>query len=465
MRDDVSTIDYRCPGSYYHGDQCTPCKGDVEWSKIVKDCSLSNLVFNSLFELSRAVTIHRQTHVPPEWRTATILDREYIAISPSSLGFAFSSLRARCLHVMSHYRRTVTSNTTEEQARHPPRHREDPFEMGSLHAEALSWSFKHPWSPSLWKDLPRMKTLVLLPSGFHIENCTSATQVVRSYAHPKDIQPEWLAGEWSAIVLFSSTHYAGVHSWTKTWNELMKAVARGAELLLLPGPEDEKQWGRGVNRLRDLAEETIAQRRILAPRIKILLPMKSEGDQRNHPIWSIADKTTTEPRFHTITAAKKFFSSTAEWYAAQLSLSPYRRRLPETAGPPTAQADRPVGDERRVDRETGRSGARPPPSSERERGRGGAHLPVVRGRSYCGEQNRNSVYERRVFRSYNYDGRRESYRPYHVPKDRRPRGHRDSGPDRHERGYDHHERGYCRSASVRRHRSHGYDPRPPTYLR
>lgn len=95
------------------------------------------------------------------------------------------------------YRRMLTSNTTDEKPLNPPRHREDPFGLRSLHVEALRWSFKHSWSPSLWKNLAKMKTLVLLPPGFQnrVDNCTSGTQVIRSYAHAKDIQAEWLAGE------------------------------------------------------------------------------------------------------------------------------------------------------------------------------------------------------------------------------------------------------------------------------
>lgn len=92
----------------------------------------------------------------------------------------------------------------------------------------------------------------------------------------------------------------------------MKAVARGAELLLLPDPKDDKQWGRGVDMLRDLAEGTITQRRILAPRIKIPLHQSPKGTNVIIRFGRLLIRLPRSRGFYTITTAKKFFNSVAE---------------------------------------------------------------------------------------------------------------------------------------------------------
>ncbi|KAK5979129.1 hypothetical protein GCK32_020207, partial [Trichostrongylus colubriformis] len=228
VRTDISTIDYRCPGAYELGEQSTPCHSVVQWSKIVDNPPLPDLMFKSIFELARAVTILRQTHVPAEWRAATIVDQSYITLSASSLGFAISFFRANCLHLAAYCRQSLVSSSSSERLPHPPRHTEDPFELASLVAEAQQWSYAHPWKQGLWRELPILKTLILLPSGFqeHVQNISSARQVAYAYTTPKEIRAEWLAGEWSAVILFSSTYYAPVLSWQPIWERIMGAVAR-----------------------------------------------------------------------------------------------------------------------------------------------------------------------------------------------------------------------------------------------
>ncbi|KAK6018450.1 zinc knuckle, partial [Ostertagia ostertagi] len=330
-RTDISTIDYHCPGAMAHGEQYLSCHVAVEWSNIVMEPPLPELVFHSIFELARAVTILRQTHVPAEWRTASIADTEYITLSPTSLGFAISFFRAQCLHLAAFSRRMLAPNTAQEKMAHPPRHSEDPFDLAKMFDEAQKWSFAHPWRKGLWRELPRLKTLILLPEGFytHVEHITNEHQVAYAYTHPHSIKAEWLLGEWSAIVVFSSTYYAGTRSWTKPWELILGVVARGAELILLPGPHDDFEWGKGVDMLRDLAEETIEQRPSLAQRIKILLPRKADASNKSHPMFAIEGKTTTQPRFYTGTSARKFFNATLEFHVPYLSLEPFKRRLPE----------------------------------------------------------------------------------------------------------------------------------------
>ncbi|KAK5982447.1 hypothetical protein GCK32_010167, partial [Trichostrongylus colubriformis] len=228
VRTDFSTIDYRCPGAYELGEQSTPCHSVVQWSKIVDNPPLPDLMFKSIFELARAVTILRQTHVPAEWRAATIVDQSYITLSASSLGFAISFFRANCLYLAAYCRQSLVSSSSSERLPHPPRRTEDPFELASLVAEAQQWSYAHPWKQGLWRELPILKTLILLPSGFqeHVQNISSARQVAYAYTTPKEIRAEWLAGEWSAVILFSSTYYAPVLSWQPIWERIMGAVAR-----------------------------------------------------------------------------------------------------------------------------------------------------------------------------------------------------------------------------------------------
>ncbi|VDO57899.1 unnamed protein product [Haemonchus placei] len=159
------------------------------------------------------------------------------------------------------------------------------------------------------RELPRLKTLILLPEGFytHVAHISSERQVAYAYMNPQSIKAEWFVGQWSAVVVFSSMYYAGTRSWTKSWELILSVVALGAELVHLPGPHDDFEWGKGVDMLRDLAEETIEQRPSLAQRIKILLPRKAEASNKSHPLFAIEGKTTSQPRFYTGTSASKFF--------------------------------------------------------------------------------------------------------------------------------------------------------------
>ncbi|KAK6046488.1 hypothetical protein COOONC_16008 [Cooperia oncophora] len=216
--------------------------------RVIPQCNenppLPELVFDSSLELARTVSI-LQTHIFAEWRAATLADHDYLTLSASSLGFAMSFFRAICLNLAAYHRRNLATDEALGNLPHPPRHTEDPFNLAEMVAEAQ-------------KHLPKLKTLIILPARFRRNpNCVLQQ-------NPKDIQATWLAGEWSAVILFSPSYHAGVATWAKAWGMLLKTVARGAELILVAGPKDVYEWRKGIDMLRDLAEETIQQRRILA---------------------------------------------------------------------------------------------------------------------------------------------------------------------------------------------------------
>ncbi|KAK6050396.1 hypothetical protein COOONC_12099 [Cooperia oncophora] len=110
VRTDISTIDCRCPGVFDVGMQSTACHTAVNGRKLWRTHHYHELVFNSSFELARAVSILRQTHVFAEGRAATLVDHDYITLSASSLGFAMSFFRANCLHLAAYHRRNLATD-------------------------------------------------------------------------------------------------------------------------------------------------------------------------------------------------------------------------------------------------------------------------------------------------------------------------------------------------------------------
>ncbi|KAK5971246.1 hypothetical protein GCK32_022804 [Trichostrongylus colubriformis] len=129
--------------------------------------------------------------------------------------------------------------------------------------------------------------------------------------------------------MISSGQYADLPRWKNAWFLLMKAVSAGSDLIMLPGPRDCQDWGKTVDLLRDIAEETSAQRPSLKQKIRCLLPLKSHHSMADAPFDRLADKINlVTGRHFTQSAAKRFWSATLRQHSAILRM-PQCKRLPE----------------------------------------------------------------------------------------------------------------------------------------
>ncbi|KAL6729559.1 hypothetical protein Aduo_000603 [Ancylostoma duodenale] len=272
-----------CPGSITRHGQQLYCRIAEPWKSFAPYAPLGDLVFPTVYEFARAMSILQQSHISNEQKIANILNSNYAILSSSALGFVLSAYRAKCYHFMQ-YMDSLLDPTTASTA-HPPRSEDDPFDMSELYQQAISWAFAHPWNDNLWRQIRLKSTLVLLPQVFedHTENFSAKRQIVKSYGKPKTIQDDWFDQEFSAIILFNPTEYSSMMNWKTAWSRILMAVAEGADLFVLPGPKDDKEWGKSVDMLRDLCEETLALKPSLLPRLRCLLPTQTEMRAAEHP--------------------------------------------------------------------------------------------------------------------------------------------------------------------------------------
>ncbi|ETN83732.1 integrase core domain protein [Necator americanus] len=322
-RTDPATVDFRCPGTYEHVGQKLICKQPGPLRDVVPNAPLPYLVLRSPFELGRAVTILQQTHLPETAVRDLLLDTTYITLSPTALSVAYSYLRKGCMHIGTYLRHVHQIGSIK----HSPRHRDDPFDIDNIVRRATtSMPILTAWTAEAWGTLTEKKVIVLLPHGFsdYTRGFSFKTQRAYSYLTPRDIQEDWLEGELSAIVLFSSMTNDTVDDWIEPWCHIVTAIANGADLFCVPGPRDDGNWGFGVDLLRDLCEETVSQRPSLKTRIHILLPLSSEeGDSTPFNILGV--RRTNVPRFYTPSCAKRFLNATVRYYALRIKLYPFIR--------------------------------------------------------------------------------------------------------------------------------------------
>ncbi|KAL6730417.1 hypothetical protein Aduo_001395 [Ancylostoma duodenale] len=118
--------------------------------------------------------------------------------------------------------------------------------MSELYQQVISLAFAHPWNDNLWRQIRLKSTLALHPQVFedHTENFSATRQIVKSYGKPKTTQDDWIEQEFSAIILFNPTEYSSMVNWKTAWSRILIAVAEGADLFVLPGPKDDKEWGK-----------------------------------------------------------------------------------------------------------------------------------------------------------------------------------------------------------------------------
>ncbi|XGW30753.1 hypothetical protein V3C99_009593 [Haemonchus contortus] len=197
-----------------------------------------------------------------------------------------------------------------------------------MFSEAVLFANSHPWSSGSENLLKPRRSLVLLPEGFEeVLSCfETASMTAQSMKTLDDVDPSWFEEELSAVVLFSPVRYEEPLRWKNVWYSLMHAIAKGAELIALPGPQDDENWGKSVDLIRDFMEETAAQRPILSQRMKCLLPYKSKNNMRNAPFRMLADRINlvTGPHY-TQSAAKRFWTATLEKHNSLLQLPAFHR--------------------------------------------------------------------------------------------------------------------------------------------
>ncbi|VDP11908.1 unnamed protein product [Heligmosomoides polygyrus] len=253
-----------------------------------------------------------------------MLDHSYDILTPSCLGLAVSFYRSQCVHSAL----ASVEDATKTLPAWPPRSGADPYHLPRMHHAAMRYADENPWNAESWKQLKPRRSLILLPEGFEdtrmcFEHKTMTAKVIRC---PEDIEPEWFDEEFSAVLLISPSKFAETMRWRGAWFLLMQAVAKGAELVCLPGPQDDQEWGRSVDLLRDLMEETVSQRPPLARMLRCLPPLKSHGTMLDAPFKVLADKVNlVTGRHFTQSAAKRFWNATIKQHRALLSIPECRR--------------------------------------------------------------------------------------------------------------------------------------------
>ncbi|KAL6726373.1 hypothetical protein Aduo_008351 [Ancylostoma duodenale] len=320
---DVHHVDWRCPGKLMYQGVEVECSAAVPLQDVIPNAPFGALTFSSPFELSRIFAVLSQSHIPDSWRTARVLDRNYDVITPTGLGLAWSFYQQHCIHMTL----TTVAEAGLVAAEHPPRNSRDPINLGNVADKAREFVKSNPWTNSSWKLLKPRKNLILLPAGFeNVVKCLeSDTQKAVLMRKPEDVQPEWFTEDYSAIVVFSTAEFAGTTRWRGAWTLLMQAVAKGSELIALSGPQNGDDWGRSVDLMRDLFEETIAQRPTLASRMRCFLPLRSQQEMQGVGFRALADKSSEQLKVLTQSVAKRFWTATMVQHSAFLQLSPFRR--------------------------------------------------------------------------------------------------------------------------------------------
>ncbi|CAJ0595176.1 unnamed protein product [Cylicocyclus nassatus] len=319
-------VSWKCPGKLAHGNTVLECSIEERVPDVIPNSPLSCISIGTPYDLARNIAVITQSHVPDNWRVARLLDVSYDILTPHSLGISLSYFRSHCLHA------TLASVVDAKKSAQdcPPRTRDDPYNLSYLYGKAVEFANCNPWMESRWRQLKPRETLILLPEGFdEVLRCLEAdfvaVHVIRS---PDEVEPEWFAEEVSAIILFSPASSSDILRWRSAWTLFLHAVAQGAELIALPGPQDDEGWGATVDLLRDLMEETCAQRPSLAPKMRCLLPKRSENAMLGAAYKILADKINlVTGRHFTQSAAKRFWNATKTQYSAFLKLPDFKRIL------------------------------------------------------------------------------------------------------------------------------------------
>ncbi|EYB94572.1 hypothetical protein Y032_0170g268 [Ancylostoma ceylanicum] len=322
--DNVRHVDWICPGQLTLNGQSVQCSLETTIRDVIQNAPLSSFSFKSPYELARIIAVITQSHTPDNWRISRMLDSSYDILTVSSLGMAISYYRSHCIHCTL----ASVADAGNSMILCPPRSHNDPYHLPHLFPKAVDFANRNPWTSASWTLLKPRKTLVLLPEGFdETLRCFESEMMLAKVMHnPEDVDPNWFEEELSAVVVFSPASYWSALRWRTPWVLFIQAVAQGAELIALPGPQDDETWGKSVDMLRDLMEETAAQRPSLAKRLRCLLPLKSEDNRIGAAFKILADKINlVTGRHFTQSAAKRFWTATMAQYSAFVRLPECKR--------------------------------------------------------------------------------------------------------------------------------------------
>ncbi|KAL6722905.1 hypothetical protein Aduo_017975 [Ancylostoma duodenale] len=322
--DNVRHVDWICPGQLTLNGQSVQCSLETTMKDVTQNAPLGSFSFKSPYELARNIAVITQPHVPDNWRISRMLDRSHDIVTVSSLGMAIDYYRSHCIHC------TLTSVADAGNSTFvcPPRSHHDPYHLPLLFPEAVDFANRNPWTAASWTLLKPRKTLLLLPEGFdETLRCFESELMIPKVMHtPEDVEPEWFEDDLSAIVVFSPASCWSALRWRSAWVLFIQAVAHGAELIALPGPQDDEAWGKSIDMMRDLMEETAAQRKSLAARPRYLLPLKSDDNLIGAAFKILADKINlVTGRHFKQSAAKRFWTATMAQYSAFLRLPECKR--------------------------------------------------------------------------------------------------------------------------------------------
>ncbi|KAL6730720.1 hypothetical protein Aduo_001670 [Ancylostoma duodenale] len=343
--DNVRHVDWICPGHLTLNGQSVQCSLETTIKDVTQNAPLSSFSFKSPYELARNIAVITQSHVPDNWRISRMLDRSYDIVTVSSLGMAIAYYRSHCIHC------TLASVADAGNSTFvcPPRSHHDPYHLPLLFPKAVDFANRNPWTAASWTLLKPRKTLLLLPEGFDetLRCFESELMIPKVMRTPEDVEPEWFEDDLSAIVVFSPASCWSALRWRSAWVLFIQAVAQGAELIALPGPQDDEAWGKSIDMMRDLMEETAAQRPSLAARLRCLLPLKSDDNLIGAAFKILADKINlVTGRHFTQSAAKRFWTATMAQYSAFLRLPECKRirNVSEINGNADVVAGNPVRD-------------------------------------------------------------------------------------------------------------------------
>ncbi|KAK6051872.1 hypothetical protein COOONC_10621 [Cooperia oncophora] len=275
----VRHIDWNCPGEMSVNGQRVACSVNVPISNLLPAAPLSSFAFRSPYELARVLAVISQTHVPEHFRLARMLDFSYDIVTPTSLGIAISFYRSHCIH--------MTLATVEDAGKttpgYPPRSNVDPYNLPSG---------------------PPRRTLVVLPEGFQdvLDSFESALMSAK-FARARRRETRLVHRGMVRGHLDFAVTLLRRDALEKCLGLMVQAVAKGAELVAVLGPKDDQNGGKTVDILRDLMEETVAQRPSLRQRIRCLLPLKSEEFVQDAPYRILSDKMN--PRQRTLLYAER----------------------------------------------------------------------------------------------------------------------------------------------------------------
>ncbi|PIO70143.1 hypothetical protein TELCIR_08015 [Teladorsagia circumcincta] len=149
-------------------------------------------------------------------------------------------------------------NTTSKEE-YPRLTERDPSDIKKMYEIAFDQAIHTSWSDDTWKNVPHKKSLILLPDGFQPQ-CAGLeypTQMAYCYTKPEDIRSEWFEQELSAVILFTEPTLSRLSHWLSVLHNILKAVATGAEWIIVPGPYTDREWEKTMDQIRDIAEGTM----------------------------------------------------------------------------------------------------------------------------------------------------------------------------------------------------------------